>query len=80
MKKQEVVYPCKGCLKYSICISQQQIKCRDLVTWLLGTVEKGVNVYKFEKCFWNKDVSIIDSIKDVIYFKDERDHYSAMII
>lgn len=71
--------PCDECLKYSICIGQHEIKCIDLVNWLLCRDEERSRMYEFENHFWNKDLAIVQPATGVIVFKFVRDDYSCLI-
>ena len=74
---------CKLCLKYPICAQKDEIKCRDLVTWLMtpdiGTDEFAERLSYFEK-WWGREASVISMDTVSMYFKKKKDNYQCMIV
>lgn len=74
--------PCKECLKYSICINKNPIKCIDLVQWLLigdDKYEVGERISSFES-WCNRDLDVIGTKSNKLLFKEIKNNYQCIII
>lgn len=65
-----------------MCLNKGSIICKDLATWLFptkGLETSGDRIAKFEKEYWNKDISIFSISESTIAFKDKRDGKQCII-
>ena len=60
--------PCKQCLKFAICISKKEVKCKDLVLYINSSKTPLSNLYTSEQ-FFNKSIIGVSDISYYVSFR-----------